>query len=144
MVGAGDYALSAPSNLLFNVEPGGACPNYPIYDPATLAAYPLIRASYFTFDGVALGSTTHVTIYSGPNYIGNVLFDQHGPYLLESNHYATFVGIDLSDWSGWGPTYQAFPPSTRHIDETGDGSLFGVDGMRSWGRGTSLKVTCDP
>jgi hypothetical protein len=143
IVGRGDYPLSSPADLRFNIEALFQPPNYPIDDPGTLATYPLIRASYYTFDGIAIGSTTRVTIYAGPNFTGGVLFDAHGPYMLTSQYYWTWAGQDQSDWSGWGGMYAQFTPDTRHYEGYFDGNVFGVGGMRSWGRGTSIRVQCD-
>lgn len=132
LVGPGDYALSAPADLQNNLVT--ACPKYNIYDPNFLRNNPLSRASYFTFDGMALGQNTTVTIYSGPNFTGRVLFNQTGPYLIQSQDYTSVIGLDTSDWSRIGGVYTQFTPATRHTDLTGT--------MRDWGSGTSIRVTC--
>lgn len=132
IVGPGDYVLSAPADLQNNlVTP---CPKYNIYDPAFLASHPLSRASYFTFDGMALGQNTTVTIYSGPNFTGSILFNQTGPYLIQSQDYTAAIGLDRSNWSSIGGVYTQFTPATRNTDATGT--------MRNWGSGTSIRVTC--
>ena len=133
IVGPGNYPLTAPADLNFNSETWTA-PRYPIYDPTFLAGNPFARATYFTFDGMVLGSNTRVIIYSQPGFQGSVLFDPHGPYLLEDPSYGMWIGIDMSDWSGFGGIYSQFTPDTRHVSPTS---------MHNWGRGTSAKVICD-
>ena len=147
LVGPGDYPLTAPADMNDNLNgPDAGNPKYPLNNPA----YPFISATYYTFDGIAIGGRTRVIVYSQPNFGGAVLFDQHGPYLsmdnsAVSNYTPGCSGDPMSgtffcngqdwatDWSGQTPIMDEFPPSTRHLED-----------LNRLGKGTSLKVICDP
>lgn len=126
-------------------------------------AEPFARASATTFDGIALGKDTRVTIYSGPNFTGNVLFDGHGPMVMNNIHYREYEpkieqnGGKMDTWltETWpGDFNKQFPPSTRRWSEVGCNDPANPKCMWNWGgatpefqanggKSTSLKVTCD-
>lgn len=119
-------------------------------------ADPFARADASTFDGIALGKDTRVIIYSGANYTGSVLFDGHGPLILNHNYYGlpdTWMTATLP-----GEFNELFPPHTRKWSDASQmmWTWGGDSGERGFAEGridfinvkrtdptTSVKVICD-
>ena len=124
---------------------------------------PFLNASQTTFDGIALGRDTSIIIYDGPNFTGNVLFEAHGPLVINNIHYREFEpkieqnGGAMDTWltETWPGAFNGqFPPSTRRWSEVGCNNPDDPKCMWNWGgttdiwptnggRKTSLKVMCD-
>ncbi len=97
---------------------------------------PFAQAHRYTFDGIAIGRDTRVTIYNGPNFSGGVILDQQGPAII-NNRIWNGMGPDGNNWktNRWpGDFHNQFPPSSR---------MFSSSNMHPWGAGTSVKVSCD-
>lgn len=125
---------------------------------------PFLRASETTFDGIALGRDTSIIIYDSPNFTGNILFQAHGPLVINNIHYRDFEpkieqnGGAMDTWltEAWpGNFNEQFPPSARRWSEVGCTNADDPKCMWNWGgttsmwptnggRKTSLKVMCDP
>lgn len=126
LVGAGEYTMSSPHE--------GFGVRIPPAD-ATEAEYPFLHADSITFDGMAIGKNTKVTIYSEENFGGNVLFDGQGPQIINNNKFQSSAGNSFN-WMNADlpePFNEDFPPEVR--------GWSGSD-MHTWGRGTSVKVEC--
>lgn len=93
------------------------------------------RADKHTFDGIAVGKGTRVTIYRGPNFTGGTVVDVKGPAVI-NNTYANSDPLRQEflnqPWSG--PVASLFPPKSRRMSS---------ENMHAWGHGTSVKVACD-
>lgn len=99
-------------------------------------AEPFVRANTYTFDGIAIGKDTHITIYSQPNFGGTVLLDLQGPAVVNNVLFNADTTPNNGQWltDTWPGDFDAqFPPSTRHWSSTD---------MHPWGMGTSVKVSC--
>ena len=97
---------------------------------------PFANAHAHTFDGIAFGRDTRVTIYSKPNFQGSIILDQKGPGVI-NNHIWQSSPQAQNGWktSTWPGTFHGqFPPSSRQ---------WSTSNMHAWGAGTSVKVTCD-
>lgn len=134
-------------------------------------AEPFLRASSTTFDGIALGHDTRVIIYDHPDFKGKVLFDGHGPMVINNFHYRKYEpkveqnGGQMDTWltETWpGDFNQQFPPATRKWsaatceDATNPKCMWNWGGASQYtmedgstvdlpyneGRRTSLKVMC--
>lgn len=123
---------------------------------------PFFKAANASFDGIALGKNTRVTIYKGANFSGPVLFDQRGPMVIGNDIVMgsadtirdTYPTFKTESWASYGALFSQFPPSTRYyssdppinLPATTDGmwSLAGIPEGKPMGFGpTSVKVTCD-
>lgn len=97
--------------------------------PENTKAFPKAVAS--TFDGIAVAKGTRITIYSKPNFEGDVLLDREGPLLLNNrkfeSQYKTFLTEVFED-----ELQKLFPPNTR------EWSKFD---MHAWSYG-SMKIVC--
>lgn len=107
------------------------------YSDNTLA-FP--KAYQSTFDGLAIDAGTHVIIYSGKNFTGDVVLDQKGPAIINNGKYKDQAEHGYADalknWQEkeFKPELQErFPPSVR---------LFSSSDMNAWSYG-SMKVICD-
>lgn len=96
---------------------------------------PFANADAFTFDGIAIGRDTTVTIYSKPNFQGSIILHQKGPAVINNRIWASFAqaqnGWQTSTWPG--EFHGQFPPSSRRYSDSD---------MHAWGHGTSVKVAC--
>ncbi|AGH97644.1 hypothetical protein A11S_821 [Micavibrio aeruginosavorus EPB] len=96
---------------------------------------PFANADAFTFDGIAIGRDTTVTIYSKPNFQGSIILNQKGPAVINNRIWASSPqaqnGWQTSTWPG--EFHGQFPPSSRRYSSSD---------MHAWGHGTSVKVTC--
>lgn len=98
------------------------------------------KADDTTFDGIAVGKDTHITIYSGYNFSGGIILDAQGPLVMNNVIWRnSYSGSDYvtDDWltNVWpGSFHEQFPPSSRRWSDTN---------MHPWGHGTSIKVTCN-
>ncbi len=150
-------AIGQPEYFSNLVGPG----NYPTTNPG-----PFGKADQYTFDGIAIGSDTHIIIYSQPWFQGGVVLDIKGPIVI--NNYvwrdypltAALLSSWQYEWWSGGPynILNQFPPSTRKwSDQVGAMWLNEVDyefggpptfpswmgyNMHNWGHNKSLKVTC--
>lgn len=122
---------------------------------------PFFNAANGTFDGLAIGKHTRVTIYKGRNFGGGVLFDQKGPLVVGNINSqgvsvaAQYAGWKAADWSSYGSLFAQFPPSTRVYStdapvslSAGGGGMWVLSGLPTTasfgGYGpTSIKVSCD-
>lgn len=101
--------------------------NYPLN---TLAFPNSIR---YTFDGVAVDAGTRVTIYSEPNFEGDILWDQVGPALIANVKFQTVIDNDYAArfFQRWQePLQTIFPPEVREWSCTD---------MHAWNTG-SLRI----
>jgi hypothetical protein len=112
-----------PSNVVCPAGSNGVgAGNYPDTYGNAATPGPFYLAANGTFDGIAIGKSTRVIIYQGTNFSGPVLFDQHGPMVVNDLPYAggytdtygtPISSMDMSDWSALGGIFTQFPPSTR-------------------------------
>ena len=136
LVGPGEYPQSSPHTGYSGIT------DLRSFDGYSQEDYPFLHADSLTFDGLAMGPDTHVTIYSEENFGGTVLFEHQGALMLNNSHIknlreaAGYVVPD--DWLTAtlpAPYNDMLPPSTRK---------WSTENMQPWGRGTSVKVTCTP
>lgn len=101
-------------------------------------ATPFATATKYTFDGLAFGKDTHVTIYRGANFTGGTIIDEQGPAVINNNYWITQPQTpEPGQWltNVWPDEFNAqFPPSSRR---------WSASNMWDWGQGTSIKVTCN-
>lgn len=143
IVGKGDYAETSPFK---KYEGFGDSKNPAGYSEAR---YPFLYADAKTFDSIAIGPKTRVEIFKGENFTGEKWLDAHGPKILYNfNQFPPYCGgtdssapecipeegINYLLNEEW-PYAPEFPVSTREMSTTN---------MQEWGRGSSVRVTCDP
>lgn len=130
-VGIGEYPASSPHTGYTGTT------DYRSPNGYSVEEYPFLHADSFTFDSIALGSNTKVTIYSERNFQGTVITEIKGPALVNNVHLKTPLH-DSYDWQNAtlpAPYNDVIPPSAR---------VWSTENMQPWGRGTSVKVICEP
>jgi hypothetical protein len=98
--------------------------------PNNNGAFP--KAVATTFDGIAIDKGTKVTIYSGNNFTGSVLYEKVGPAIINNNIWASYsqVASVMGVWKE--PLESNFPLSVRTWSQSN---------MHAWSTG-SLIVEC--
>ncbi len=100
--------------------------------PDNKTAFP--KAVGTSFDGIAVFKGTHLTIYSKPNFQGEILLDVSGPYLINNGKWKNDNRYSSSLSKTFSPELEeAFPPSCRH---------WSTSNMQDWSNG-SCKITCE-
>jgi hypothetical protein len=132
----GDRYIRSYMERLFSKTPTSEWVGEGSY-PSNAQAFP--NSVKYTFDGVAFDKGTRVVIYSEPDFKGEVLLDQRGPYVI-----ANFPQPELFD-EGHAASYEIyygrwddhlekkFPPSVRNLAPSS---------MHAWDKG-SLKIFCE-
>lgn len=126
--------------------------DYPDTYGTALMPGPFYNAANGTFDGVALGANTRLIVYKDKNFQGGEIFNRKGPLVI-MNRFIGYPNFLTEDWSGAGPLFQQFPPSTRELSPTHStlwtwsyspliGS-FGAPFDPVDPNGTSIKVICE-
>jgi hypothetical protein len=129
LVGPGEYPASSPHTGYSGTGDFRAS-NINSY---SAAEYPFLHADSYTFDGIAVGPNTRVTIYSDRNFQGSIVANIQGPKLINNGELA---GSTAWLTEAFPEPYQTmFPPSSRQ---------YSVENIQPWGRGTSVKVECLP
>jgi hypothetical protein len=98
--------------------------------PNNNGAFP--KAVATTFDGIAIDKGTKVTIYSGNNFTGSVLYEKVGPAIINNNIWKNYsqVASVMGVWKE--PLESNFPLSVRTWSQSN---------MHAWSNG-SLVVEC--
>jgi len=98
--------------------------------PSNNAAFP--KAVSTTFDGIAIDKGTKVTIYSGNDFTGSVLYEKVGPAIINNSIYegASQAASIMEVWKE--PLQSNFPLSVRSWSQSN---------MHTWSTG-SLIVEC--
>ena len=133
MVDAGQIPFGIPNSYYGGQEIGGPDPNDWQYSIAGPGSYPDAYGSYSNpgpfqgngtgdpfgnrvggVNGLAIGQDTELIVYEGLNFSGPVIWDVHGPLLVQN----TYAGGNEAeyralDFSGQPAIYQQFTPSTR-------------------------------
>ncbi|MCQ2251999.1 MAG: hypothetical protein MJZ61_00970 [Bacteroidales bacterium] len=91
------------------------------------------NAVKYTFDAIAVDKNTHLTVYSKPNFQGQVLLDVDGPYLINNCKWKNDTRLGDFTTKTFSPQFESnYPPSCRHWSKSD---------MNAWDYG-SVKITC--
>lgn len=84
--------------------------------PLNSAAFP--KATRYTFDGIAISAGTRVTIYSQPNFLGEILYQKVGPAIVNNRIWKSYSRAAPVMWDWKEPLQSMFPQSVREWSDT--------------------------
>jgi len=95
--------------------------------PLNSEAFP--KATMYTFDGIAIAPGVKVTIYSQPNFAGDIVWEKTGPAIVNNYIWKDYANAAPVMWDWKEPLQSMFPQSVREWSATN---------MHNWPSGSMI------